>query len=570
MSPNSQKTSICHKCGYDANPITAIRCELCKQPLELNVSTRNSVSNERTIARHHPKLSSFWVALASLLSLLVGGSFFFWRSQVSNTQSFQLLGGKENSTTMTLLGDTFSGYSTFRSAAFQKALKELQVEVRYENEFNQAQRFQLLNEGKADLLVTSLDQFLKQKPQGKIVGLIDYTVGGDAVVLNTKKYPSLKSLQDLNQLAQQKRSQNQQLDMTFAGDTPSEYLALLLDTKFEAFKLLDFQAIKVADAVDAWKQLQSNPNVALAILWEPFVTQAQQQGYAVVLSSKDTPGAIIDVIVAADRVLQSQPEKISAFLEAYYRLIDTYTGDRLLLKNQIAEDGKLSSDEAIAVLQGIDFFTAIEAKNWMSDGTLEKKMNSTAAVLTLTGRIQQAPQTARDLFTSQFLERATSNTQKLISSIRADNPELADKLAGKTGIATDSLATNSGINPNQTQTASELGVLQIKEDIEFQSSSAELTLKGKQALNRLAKKISEFNPQTMAVRVIGHTSRRGLADLNQKLSQQRAQAVINELKQRGLQHKMVAEGKGFSQLISGISPYDPRNQRTEIRLVRSN
>jgi len=32
----------------------------------------------------------------------------------------------------------------------------------------------------------------------------------------------------------------------------------------------------------------------------------------------------------------------------------------------------------------------------------------------------------------------------------------------------------------------------------------------------------------------------------------------------------VAEGKGFSQLLPGIPPDDPRNQRTEIRLVRVN
>lgn len=559
MSLNIQTIS-CHKCGYDANSITAIRCELCKQPLELNrVPTSDRAKIE--IARHRP-VSIPWFALVSLLSLLLGGSYFFWRNRISSDRSFQFLG--QGSTAITVLGDTFSGYSTFRSAEFQQALKEVQTEVRYENELNQVKRVQRLNEGKADLIVTTLDQFLKQKPQGKIVGLIDSTVGGDAVVLNTKKYPNLKSLQALNQLVQQKRSQNQQLSMTFAGDTPSEYLALLLSTKFEAFKLLDFQTIKVADAVDAWQQLQSNPNVAVAVLWEPFVTQARQQGYTVILSSEDTPGAIVDAIVAADRLVQSQPEKISTFLEAYYRLMDTYTSDRSLLKNQIAKDGKLSSHDAIAVLQGIDFFTAIEAKNWMSDGTLEEKINSTAAVLTLTGRMQQVPQTTRNLFTSQFLESAASNTQKLIDSIHKERPELVNKLTGKDAAN----ATNSEVNPRQIST--DIGNLAVKEAIDFQFGTAELTPKGKQTLNKLADKISQFNSQTVAVRVIGHTSRKGLIDANQKLSQQRAQAVVNYFKQHGLQHKMIAEGKGFSQLISGISPYDPRNQRTEIQLMRSN
>lgn len=257
---------------------------------------------------------------------------------------------------MTVLGDTFSGYSTFRSAALQEALKEVGVTLRYQDEFEQAKRAELLNQGKADFLVTTLDQFLKQKPQGKIVGLIDRTVGADAVVLNTKKYPSLKSLLELTNLVQQ-RSQGQKLGITFAGDTPSEYLALVLSTKFEAFRLSDFQVNKVADASDAWKKLQDpSQNLAVAVIWEPYVTQARQKGYTVVLSSKDAPEAIVDVIVASDRLIQSQPQKISDLLAAYYRRIDANVRDASQLQKQIAQDGKLSSTEANAVLQGIDFW----------------------------------------------------------------------------------------------------------------------------------------------------------------------------------------------------------------------
>jgi OmpA-OmpF porin, OOP family len=564
MAPKPPKSSItCHNCGYDGNSITAIRCDLCKQPLELNYALnsnstiRNSVYNSKKTTRYRFYLPNTWLTLVSILSLLLGGSLFFWRSQSVSTQNFQRLGDRGNSKAIVILGDTFSGYSTFRSDRLRQALKEFQIEAHYKDEFNQARRARLLNEGQADFLVTTLDQFLKQKPQGKIVGLINHTIGGDAVVLNTKQYPNLRSLQALNQLVQQRRSQNQ-LSIIFAGDSPSEYLGLLLDAKFEAFRLLDFQTIKVVDAADAWKQLQSNSNLAAAILWEPFVTKARQQGYTVVLSSRDTPGAIVDVIVAGDRLLQSQPEKISAFLEAYYRLIDTSTSDRLLLQNQIARDGNLSASDATTVMQGIDFFTSVEAKNWMRDGTLEKRINSTAAVLALTGRMKQVPPAPQNLFTYQFLDRAASHTQKLISSIRSDNPKLADSLLE--GVAND---TNS-----KFETASNLGNLRVQGEIEFQFGSTTLTRKGKQTLDRLAKQIAEFNSQTVAIRVIGHTSRKGLADLNQKLSQQRAQEVVNYLKQRGLQHKMSAVGKGFSQLRGDISPYDNRNQRTEIQLLR--
>ncbi len=115
------------------------------------------------------------------------------------------------------------------------------------------------------------------------------------------------------------------------------------------------------------------------------------------VGSKDAPGAIVDVIVASNRLLQSQPEKISELLAAYYSRIDAHVLDGSQLKNQIAEDGKLSPSSAAAVLQGIEFFTAVEAKNWLTDGTLEKRIGSTAAVLTLAGRLNQVSQKPNDL-----------------------------------------------------------------------------------------------------------------------------------------------------------------------------
>jgi len=149
---------------------------------------------------------------------------------------------------------------------------------------------------------------------------------------------------------------------------------------------------------------------------------------------------------------------------------------------------------------------------------------------------------------------------------RADNPELANKLAKKES----SVTPNSKLNTSQVKTAPNIGNLQVRGDVKFDFDSAELTDEGKQTLNHLAEEISEFNVQTVAVQVIGHTSQSGSADSNQALSQERAQVVADYLRNRGLKHNTEAEGKGFSQPLPGIFPDDPRNQRTEIHLVRVN
>lgn len=468
---------------------------------------------------------------------------------------------------LTLLGDTFSGYSTFRNGTFQEALAESGVTLNYQDEFDQAARAQSLGQGKADLIVTTLDQFLQQQPEGQVVALIDRTLGADAVVLNTPQYPTLKSLVELPALVQQAQTQGTPLKIAFAGDTPSEYLALVLDTKFEALNLSDFEVVRVADASEAWGLMQDpSQNVAVAVLWEPFVTQARQQGYTVVLSSRDAPGAIVDVMVASERLMQSQPGIISALLENYYRRIDSNVRDASQLQAQIAEDGGLSPTDAGAIIQGIDFFTATEAQTWMTDGTLQRRIEAIAAVLVLSGRLNDVPSQPETLFTPDFLAEAAKNTETLIELVRADNPDLADRLAG---VETQAIVVPQ-VSAEQVQAAPDIGNLDIQGKVEFATGSAQIAGNGQQTLNALAQEIKEFNPQTVAVRVIGHTSKTGDPGLNQRLSQQRAQVVVDYLRSQGVQHNIVAEGKGFYLPLSGIDPADPRQQRTEIRLVRVN
>ena len=468
---------------------------------------------------------------------------------------------------LTLLGDTFSGYSTFRNGAFQAALAESGLTLNYQDEFDQAARAQSLGEGQADLIVTTLDQFLQQQPDGRVVALIDRTIGADAVVLNTPQYPALKSLVELPQLVQQAQRQSTPVKIAFAGDTPSEYLALVLDTKFEALNLSDFEVVKVADASEAWGLMQDpSQNVAVAVLWEPFVTQARQQGYTVVLSSQDAPGAIVDVLVASEALIASQPAVISTLLANYYRRIDSNVRDASQLQAQVAEDGGLNPADAGAIIQGIDFFTATEAETWMTDGTLQRRIEAIAAVLVLSGRLNDVPGDPATLFTPDFLTEAARNTETLIELVRADNPDLADRLAGGEAQA----IVVPQVSAEQVQAAPDIGNLDIQGQVEFATGSAQLAGAGQQTLNGLAQEIQEFNPETVAVRVIGHTSKTGSADLNQRLSQQRAQVVVDYLRSQGIQHNIVAEGKGFYLPLSGIDPADPRQQRTEIRLVRVN
>jgi OmpA-OmpF porin, OOP family len=504
-------------------------------------------------------------AVPALLALALGGGYAVWRTRSGNSLNpVEGIANLSNSPDrITIVGTDFSGHSTFRNAAFQELLKKSGVNLKYQVASDE-QSAELVNQGRADLELTTLDQFLEHQTQGKIVALINHSVGGDAVVLNTKRYPGLKSLLDLSQLIRQARSQGQQLDIALPQNTPSEYLVMLLGAEFDGFKLSDFNVKNTANTAEDWKLMHdSSQNLAVTVLREPDVTHARQQGYSIALSSQDVPEEILDVLVASDRLVRSHPERIAKLLEVYYRRVDADARDASSLKHQIAEESKLSPADAVAVMQGIQFYSALEARDWLKNSKLEKRIGSASAILTLAGKINQAPQAPKDLFATEFIDKAANNTEALIQLVRASNPKLADILMGK------KIAPKSTPNMNQIKSAPIIGDLKLQWDVRFDRDSTHLTDGGKRALNRIAQEIStEFNPQNVAVEVIGHTSKIGSAADNQVLSQQRAQVVVNYLRSLGLPHFIVAEGKGVSQPLPGITPADPQNQRTEIRLVR--
>ncbi len=471
-----------------------------------------------------------------------------------------------SNSTIKVLGNTFSGYATLRSTEFQDALKKSGLTLQYADEFVQAKLAEALNQDKADIILTTLDQFLQHKPQGKIVALIDRTVGADAIVLNTNEYPQLKSLIDLEKLVKQKKSQGQKLKIVFAGDTPSELLAIVLDTKFDDFDLDDFEVVRVDDATTAWKQMQApQSNIALAVLWEPMVSAAKKQGNTVLLSSADAPKVIVDVAVASDSILETNPQAVQEFVGNYYHQIDSSVQDQPMLTHQIATDGNLNDSEAAAVVKGIRFFTSVEAEHWMMSEILDKRIGALAGILKLSGRIEEIPPDFKALYSDDFIKSAASKTNKLIEMIRQDNPELAMRLKGNSIQASK---TTAQVSDSQVEKGANIGNVAVKGEVKFTAGSNKLSEEGKRTLDKLAADIDEFNPNTVAIKVQGHTSKTGAADFNQKLSQDRASVVVSYLQQKKLPHKLLAEGLGFSQPLPGVEASSSLNQRTVIRLVR--
>ncbi|MGB7416603.1 MAG: hypothetical protein WA902_20535 [Thermosynechococcaceae cyanobacterium] len=124
------------------------------------------------------------------------------------------------------------------------------------------------------------------------------------------------------------------------------------------------------ESTQAYELLKSDPRVAIAMLWKPFVSKARKDGNTVVLSSRDVSDAMIDVMVVSNQLIEKRPDHLSQFLTLYNQQTDQLIRDSSALSQQISKDGNLSADDAASVSNGIDFFTALESNQWMNSGLL--------------------------------------------------------------------------------------------------------------------------------------------------------------------------------------------------------
>jgi OmpA-OmpF porin, OOP family len=197
-------------------------------------------------------------------------------------------------------------------------------------------------------------------------------------------------------------------------------------------ELSKLQPYYAADASDAWKQLQNSDATTLAaMLWEPYLTLARQKGYTVAISSGQVQSPPISVIVASDELLEKNPAVVATFLEVYYRQVDANVRHAQPLLTLIGQAGNLSPQESALIMAHLDFFTAIEAQSWFSEGQLAKHIETTGTILALDGTIAEIPRDLNELVNPEPIQIAAKNTQVLVDIVKTANPELAQRLQGQ-------------------------------------------------------------------------------------------------------------------------------------------
>jgi NitT/TauT family transport system substrate-binding protein len=166
-----------------------------------------------------------------------------------------------------------------------------------------AESTQALLSGKLDVALTTLDNavIMANKVQNrtlKIVYIIDRSNGADAIVVN----PKIHSLADLKGKK--------------IGVSIGQVNHFLLLKAFEKAGLKESAATLVNMNSDTAGAAFLAGKLDAAVTWEPYLSNAVNSGKGkIIFSSKDAPGAIVDVAVVAPAISEKKLSWVKSFLE---------------------------------------------------------------------------------------------------------------------------------------------------------------------------------------------------------------------------------------------------------------
>lgn len=405
--------------------------------------------------------------------------------------------------------DNWIGYLPLCSRAMKQEMRKrgYALECR-DDKADYAARLAALKSGELQFAAATVDAYLlngaaKAFP-GAIVAVIDESKGGDALVAWKDQ---LARIEDLKKAASAP-------SIAFTPGSPSEHLLKALASHFDIAFLKQKSApwrVEAKGSPDALAKLLQK-KVAAAALWEPDVSKAlAQPGVVKLLGSEDTRRLIVDVLLVGREFSQKQPQVVNELLAGYFKVLQGYADDRESLLADAKALNDLKDEQVATVLNGVRWVNLAEnAEAWLGAAgkgqEVVEAIESALNILSDAGDFRENPLPDRDpyrLVNSQFVQAlfASSPAGKALPALERRFSALDE--AGWNGLR-------------------EVGTLRTR-PVQFQSGTADLSLEGKEELDKLAESLKHY--PNFRILVKGHTGVKGEAEQNQRLSQDRAEAV---------------------------------------------
>ena len=252
--------------------------------------------------------------------------------------------------------------------------------------------------GQVDVLSTSVDLWVQEYEQGlkgKIILVTDESYGGDGIVAD----PDIKTIADLRGKS-----------VAFARATPSHYLLFKVLQK-AALTPNDITQVKMDDPGLAGQAFLGG-KVDAAVTWEPFLTQVREstKGH-VLVTSKDFPDTIVDVLVASPKLL-NQPDVLKRIIQGWLKSVDYIKAHPEEAAQIMAKGLSVKPEDAQGMMAGLQF--ADTAKNrWFfttasgsTNSPLSNVIQDAGGFWKAQGIISNAP--APSEITSELLLEATT------------------------------------------------------------------------------------------------------------------------------------------------------------------
>ncbi|MBI2039385.1 MAG: OmpA family protein [Candidatus Niyogibacteria bacterium] len=458
----------------------------------------------------HWKLPLILLGLAVIIFLgLQFGKPFWDEHVVQSTSDIKDLKG-----TMTVAMDSWIGYFPLCSLEMREQMKKDKWLLRCEDDkADYAKRMEKLSHGKTDFAVATVDSYLLNDKaynyDGVIILVIDESKGGDAIVANAKIVPNLDVLKA-----------NTQVKFAGTPGSPSHHLIKTVAKHFGMSELLTKgRMVETARSEEAWEKLQDG-DVDVAVLWEPDVSRALNKGFVKLIGTEDMEGVIVDILVANRSFLANHPDAVELLLKNYFDVLQYYRDNPDALVKNVKQETDVSEDDvAKAMLAGVHFSTLTE--------NVEKWFNAAAATSVTVSALVKSIESAVDILVESKDFSASplpgNDPYRLIASA-----PIAAAFEAAGGVLDAGEITDPLTAPFKALSGDGWGKLRrvgaVKVDpIIFQSGTANLTLEGKEIIDRMVETLEHYPRYRISIE--GHTGTRGDPAVNLQLSQERAESV---------------------------------------------
>jgi NitT/TauT family transport system substrate-binding protein len=234
------------------------------------------------------------------------------RSLLTATALAAALPAAAQDNTIRILAPTWVGFAPALVAQDLGCYEEEGVSLDFRFEDDRANVMAAMDSGDidADMRTVGEHQGRPRVPEtpGTIIGTIDISVGGDGVLVDG----SIASVADLK-------------GKTVAIE-PNIPARLLLQMELAKVGLsindVELREIATADTIAVF----SDPSISAVGTYEPFLSQAlpitADRNPRVLVSSREEPDLIVDIITARDEALAENPAKFESLLRCIYRAVD--------------------------------------------------------------------------------------------------------------------------------------------------------------------------------------------------------------------------------------------------------